>query len=256
VKTVEFLFRLLQWCSISSNFSFLLSNIVRLCVLFLLVIVSSILLWLTTSDYLLGTFRLFLYLHSRVKSLYLRWYTIQYNISGPVFHIKPLIFITFSWSNSLADFHEIFTFNTIVLFSRIIYLLGTFRLFLYLHSRVKSFPHHDISLYISYKTIYYQNILLKSFLIWFSWNFQHSYSYKIVTSRIYICSLQSQWKSHQVDDQVEQGYQYSSYTHRSKVFPSIPQVVYNTIQYKWSCISYFQHSYSYKIVTSRIYICA
>jgi hypothetical protein len=118
IFSVEFLFRLLQWCSISSNFSFLLSNIVRLCVLFLLVIVSSILLWLTTSDY----------------------------------------------------------------------LLGTFRLFLYLHSRVKSFPHHDISLYISYKTIYYQNILLKSFLIWFSWNFQHSYSYKIVTSRIYICA--------------------------------------------------------------------
>ena len=27
------------------------------------------------------------------------------------FHIKPLIFITFSWSHSLANFHEIFTFN-------------------------------------------------------------------------------------------------------------------------------------------------
>ena len=29
-----------------------------------------------------------------------------------IFHIKPLIFITFSWSHSLADFHEIFTFNS------------------------------------------------------------------------------------------------------------------------------------------------
>jgi hypothetical protein len=29
-----------------------------------------------------------------------------------LFHIKPLIFITFSWSHSLADFHEIFTFNS------------------------------------------------------------------------------------------------------------------------------------------------
>ena len=29
-----------------------------------------------------------------------------------IFHIKPLIFITFSWSYSLADFHEIFTFNS------------------------------------------------------------------------------------------------------------------------------------------------
>jgi hypothetical protein len=28
-----------------------------------------------------------------------------------IFHIKPLIFITFSWSHSLADFHEIFTFK-------------------------------------------------------------------------------------------------------------------------------------------------
>jgi hypothetical protein len=29
-----------------------------------------------------------------------------------IFHIKPLIFITFSWSHSLADFHEMFTFNS------------------------------------------------------------------------------------------------------------------------------------------------
>ena len=28
-----------------------------------------------------------------------------------IFHIKPLIFITFSWSHCLADFHEIFTFK-------------------------------------------------------------------------------------------------------------------------------------------------
>ena len=28
-----------------------------------------------------------------------------------IFHIKPFIFITFSWSHSLADFHEIFTFK-------------------------------------------------------------------------------------------------------------------------------------------------
>ena len=28
-----------------------------------------------------------------------------------IFHMKPLIFITFSWSHSLADFHEIFTFK-------------------------------------------------------------------------------------------------------------------------------------------------
>jgi hypothetical protein len=35
-----------------------------------------------------------------------------------IFHIKPLIFITFSWSHSLADFHEIFTFNSrIIIFS-------------------------------------------------------------------------------------------------------------------------------------------
>jgi hypothetical protein len=29
-----------------------------------------------------------------------------------IFHIKPLIFITFSWSHSLADFHGIFTFDS------------------------------------------------------------------------------------------------------------------------------------------------
>ena len=28
-----------------------------------------------------------------------------------IFHIKPFIFIAFSWSHSLADFHEIFTFK-------------------------------------------------------------------------------------------------------------------------------------------------
>jgi hypothetical protein len=29
-----------------------------------------------------------------------------------IFHIKPLIFVTFSWSHAFADFHEIFTFNS------------------------------------------------------------------------------------------------------------------------------------------------
>jgi hypothetical protein len=39
----------------------------------------------------------------------------------------------------------------------------------------KVIPFPPSSLYISYKTIYFHNILMKSFLwlIWFSWNFQH-----------------------------------------------------------------------------------
>ena len=51
-------------------------------------------------------------------------------------------------------------FNKICEFLRIIYTHGS-----------KVFPHQDISLYISYETTYFHNILMKSFLSWFSWNF-------------------------------------------------------------------------------------
>ena len=50
-----------------------------------------------------------------------------------IFHIKPLIFITFSWSNSLDDFHEMFTFNSRIIRVYFSIFMSFFRTFVYKH---------------------------------------------------------------------------------------------------------------------------
>jgi hypothetical protein len=48
-----------------------------------------------------------------------------------IFHIKPLIFITFSWLHSSADFHEIFTFNSRIIRVYFNIFMQFFRTFIY-----------------------------------------------------------------------------------------------------------------------------
>ena len=84
-----------------------------------------------------------------------------------IFHIKPLIFITFSWSHSLADFHEIFTFNSriiiyIILLEFILISSCNFFEFLFtsiydLNTNVNSWRHNFIWLY---SKIWWKNLTL------------------------------------------------------------------------------------------------
>ena len=65
--------------------------------------------------------------------------------------IKPLIFITFSLSHSLVDFHEIFTFNSRIIRVNLISSCNFFELLftsIYdLNTNVNSWPHNFIWLY-------------------------------------------------------------------------------------------------------------
>jgi len=82
------------------------------------------------------------------------------------------------WTGIFKHFCVMLVVNTqlmLLLLTSIWYSIASNGLLLYLlyNMWTKVIPFPPSSLYISYKTVYYHNILMKSFLIWFSWNFQH-----------------------------------------------------------------------------------
>jgi hypothetical protein len=106
-RRLRTLVKLTKICSFSG---FSLLSIEKIYILFLTFGDITKIFFLIDSDHLQLDF-------GTVPKMWYFWVYFCTKIFPYIFHIKPLIFITFSWSHSLADFHEIFTFNSRIIVS-------------------------------------------------------------------------------------------------------------------------------------------